>query len=492
VRRAITASLLASLVVAGSTAATPVPSRGFADSFVTRSAGRLFVGGRPFRFGGANVEWLGLAGYGPFDPRGPHLPSNYEIDDAMATARELGAKVVRSQTMGDSVGCEHCIEPTLGRFNEAAFERIDYALRSARRHGIKVIPTIVGDDARAGGTGCVNLRWRGIPVPGCSLINMAPFWTDQTVIGDVKAHIRALLDHVNVYTGVAYKDDPTILGWDLLNGGGSPTPWTRQIVEHVRSIDSRHLILSGPVNAGLAGVDVCVAFVYPHWFQPLESVRPGIAACKAAGKPFVAYEYGWDRTNHASLRGLRAFVRTLERDPAVAGDAFWALQAHNDGHGWMPIPADSSDPTTARFGESGQWWALYYPGIQTMVNTAADMAARAQVLRSHNYAMAGARVPRHGIPPRPIVTSVRYGPTSFVGRVGSRVYWQGSAGAKNYSVQRATGAAGPWTTVCRRCATDLDDGYADLSSVAKDSWYRVIPYNLDGKPGPASSPVRAS
>jgi hypothetical protein len=106
--------------------------------------------------------------------------------------------------------------------------------------------------------------------------------------------------------------------------------------------------------------------------------------------------------------------------------------------------------------------------------------------------MAGVRVPAHAIPPAPIVTSVTYGPTSFVGRVGSRVYWQGSAGARNYSVQRATGAAGPWTTVCKRCVTDLDDGYADLSSVAKDSWYRVIPYNLDGKPGPASSPVRPS
>lgn len=493
--------LSVALLVAGSLVLVPAssPSRAaqltpqqFADSFVTRSGTRLFVAGRPFRFGGANIEWLGLVGYGPFDPQGPHLPSHYEIDDAMATAHEMGARVVRSQTMGDSVGCEACIEPTLGQFNQDAFERIDYALRSARAHGIRVIPTIVGDDARAGGTGCVYLRWRGISVPGCSLIDMPPFWTDQTVIADVKEHIRALLNHVNVYTRVAYKDDPTILGWDLLNGGGSPTPWTRQIVEYVRSLDSRHLILSGPNNAGLAGVDVCVAFVYPHWFQPLDSVRPGIAACKAAGKPFIAYEYGWDRTNYPTRRGLRAFLKTLEDAPEVAGDAFWALQAHSDGHGWMPIPADSSDPTTVRHLESGQWWALYYPGIQTMVNTAEDMAARAQQLRRHNYAMAGVRVPRHAIPPAPTVTSAVYGPTSFVGRVGTRVYWQGSAGAKNYSVQRATGAGGPWETVCRRCVTDVDDGYADVSSEAKGSWYRVIPYNLDGKPGPASNAMEAS
>src|SRR5712692_2768212 len=179
-----------------------------ANSFVTRSGAELRLAGQPFRFGGANVEWLGLAGYGPSDPAGPHYPSHYEIDDALTTAKEMGAHVVRAQTMGDSVGCDLCIEPARGQFNPAAFERIDYALESARKRGIKIIPTIIGDDARAGGTGCVYLRWRGISVPDCTIINMAPFWTDPTVIGDVEEHIKALLEHVNVYTGIAYKDDP--------------------------------------------------------------------------------------------------------------------------------------------------------------------------------------------------------------------------------------------------------------------------------------------
>jgi mannan endo-1,4-beta-mannosidase len=464
----------------------------FADSFVTRSGPRLAVDGRPFRFGGANVEWLGVAGYGPSDPSGPHFPSRYEVDDAMATAKEMGVTVVRSQTMGDSVGCAACIEPALGQFNADAFTHIDYALASARAHGIKIISTIVGDDALDGGTGCVYLRWRGISQPGCSLIDMAPFWTDPTVIGDVEAHIAALLNHVNVYTHVAYKDDPTILGWDLLNGGGSPTAWTRQIVDFIRSIDARHLVLSGYANAANPGVDACVGFIYPHWFQPLAVVKPWIAQCKRVGKPFIAYEYGWDRTNYRTLSGLRGFLETLHRTPEVAGDAFWALQSHSDGHGWMPIPADTSDPTTATRLESGQWWALYYPGIQTLVSTAADMNARAQTIRSHNYAMRGVRVPRHAVPPAPTVTSVRFGPTSFIGRVGARVYWQGSAGAVNYSVERAAVARGPWITVCRRCVTDIDDGFADVSAAANGAWFRVIPYNLDGKRGPASKPMQST
>src|SRR5437763_5294638 len=150
------------------------------DSFVTRSGTHLEVAGRPFRFGGANIEWLGLVGYGPFDPNGPRYPSHYEIDDALATAQELGARVVRAQTMGDSVGCSLCIEPALGQFNAAAFEPIDYALASARKRGLKLIPTIVGDDARAGSSGCVYLRWREIAVPSCSLEYSAPCWTTES------------------------------------------------------------------------------------------------------------------------------------------------------------------------------------------------------------------------------------------------------------------------------------------------------------------------
>lgn len=447
-----------------------------------RSGARLSVDGKPFRFGGANIEWLGVAGYGPADPSGPHFPSHYEVDDAMATARELGATVVRSQTMADSVGCDACIEPTLGRFNEAAFEHIDYALASARAHGIKIIATIVGDDALAGGTGCVYLRWRGISEPGCSLIDMAPFWTDPTVIGDVEAHIAALLDHVNVYTHVAYKDDPTILGWDLLNGGGSPVAWTREVVSFIRGIDSRHLILSGYTNAGIDGVDACVSFVYPHWRMGLAFVQPWIAKCKREGKPFIVYEYGWDRTNYPTLGTLSRFFATLLHTPEIAGDAFWALESHNDGHGWMPIPANTSDAATARHGESGQWWALYYPGIRTLVSTPADMAARAQAIRRHDYAMRGVRVPAHAIPPAPTVTSALHG----------RVYWQGSAGAKDYTIERAPRSSGPWTTICRRCVTDSGDGYTDSGAAAKSAWYRVIPYNLDGKPGPVSRPLHSS
>ena len=415
--------------------------------FVQQHGTHLTLDGTPFRFGGANVEWLGLAGYGPADAAGPRYPSHFEIRDALDTALELGATVVRSQTMADSVGCAACIEPSLGTFNQAAFEPIDYSLAQARRRGIRVIATIVGDDAASGGGGCVYLAWRAIDVPNCSLSHMDPFWTDATVIADVEQHVAAVLNHVNVYTHIAYKDDPAILGWDLVNGGGSPPAWTRTIANFIRSLDPRHLILSDASNARLANVDACVSFVYPHWRLGPPTLTPKLATCRRAGKPFLAYEYGWDRTNFATLTKLRAFLASLQRNPEVAGDAFWALESHADGQGWQPVPAPIADPARAAVEESGEWWALYYPGRATVVNTAADMAARAQAIRAHDYAMRGVPVPPHRLPPAPTIT----------GFSGAKPVWQGSAGAARYVIER------------------------------RGALVRVVPVNLDGRRGTPSA-----
>jgi hypothetical protein len=94
--------------------------------------------------------------------------------------------------------------------------------------------------------------------------------------------------------------------------------------------------------------------------------------------------------------------------------------------------------------------------------------------------MRGVKLPRHAVPPAPTITSTAAGPA------GIRVYWRGSAGAARYSVQMSESAQGPWTTPCRRCATDVDDGWL----APAPAWFRVVPFNLDGRAGPPSPPFR--
>jgi hypothetical protein len=51
---------------------------------------------------------------------------------------------------------------------------------------------------------------------------------------------------------------------------------------------------------------------------------------------------------------------------------FWALRAHQEPDKLFPIP-----------GEGGNWWALYYDGIDTGFMSAAEMHERALILESH-------------------------------------------------------------------------------------------------------------
>ncbi|THU51317.1 hypothetical protein C4D60_Mb06t29750 [Musa balbisiana] len=43
------------------------------------------------------------------------------------------------------------------------------------------------------------------------------FYTNPVVKGYYKNHIQRLLTRINSITNVAYKDDPTIMAWELIN-----------------------------------------------------------------------------------------------------------------------------------------------------------------------------------------------------------------------------------------------------------------------------------
>ena len=60
-----------------------------------------------------------------------------------------------------------------------------------------------------------------------------------------------------------------------------------------------------------------------------------------------------------------------------------------------------------------------YPGITTLVMSAQDMGARAQQLRNHAYVMSDTAIPKHNIPPAPVITSTV---------LGGLIAWRGSAG----------------------------------------------------------------
>jgi mannan endo-1,4-beta-mannosidase len=471
---------------------TLVASTLFGQSFVERSGTHLVLDNAKFRFSGPNIEWLGLEGYGPHDPFGPRYPSHFEIDDAFATAAEMGAKVVRSQTMGDTIGCPGCIEPEEGQFNQSAFQASDYALSVAAKFHMKVIITLIGDCATCSGGGIGQyLAWH-------QKTSFQDFFTDPALIAAYEHHIDAVLNHRNAITGVLYRDDPTILAWENCNMCGifslfthgnlaDVADWSETIGKHIKSIDQHHLYLdtTGVFQNDLdilnnPSVDLVAFEEYPHWTsllgpatKPLtaDTIAHDAAAVVSHGKVFIVNEFGWDKTNWATPEDLEHVLDSFLNNPAISGDGFWALQAHLDNFGFQPIPADTTDPEFAEKGESGEWWALYYPGRKTLVMSAEDMAGRAQQLRSHAYRMSGLPVPKHAVPPPPVVSSVV---------IGGLVAWRGSAGATRYSIESLAPGSSQWKLICDRCATDEQDPWIDPHPML-GTHYRVTAYNSDNE-----------
>jgi mannan endo-1,4-beta-mannosidase len=286
------------------------------DEFVQRDGTRLTLGGEPFRYSGPNIEWLGLEAYGPLDSMGPRYPSHFEVDDALDTARAMGARVVRSQTLGDSIGCPECIEPKLGEFNPEAFRHIDYAIKAAHDRGLRLIFTLVGD--------CANCEMSGAGeyFKDIGQAGLKGFFTDPRIIARFEEHIAALLNHKNSLTGIAYKDDPTILAWENCNAcgliaiftdpGASLTPyaaWIDTIGTYIKSIDKKHLYVD---NSGLwlydkTGAaldlktpDILTSEYYPHWEAVFnmggkttaETFPKHAALVTGHGKAYMVIEFG--------------------------------------------------------------------------------------------------------------------------------------------------------------------------------------------------------
>jgi mannan endo-1,4-beta-mannosidase len=445
-------------------------------SLVTRSGSQLMVDGKPFRFAGANIFWLALD-----SENGRTIyPSNYRIDDAFATVRAMGGTVVRSQA-ALSTGCAMCIQPRRGEFNETALRRLDMVLHLARVHGLRLVLPLTDNHEYFQGGKHHYTTWRG-------LSDENAFFTDPVVIGDFKSHISTLLNRVNTYNGVAYKDDPTILAWETGNelslwqgdrqyNGPPPPAWTTDIAAFIHA-RARQLVMDGtnirgkvtkddgfphtPYPATIPGIDIYSGHYYYHadWPKSIHmaaDLRTDSRAIETAGRVFVAGEYDWTaESNSLGEHKLPEFLATLEdRATGIDGDMFWSLLGHADLHGY----AQHNDGFT-----------LQYPG-QTP-----DVRVGAQLLRTHAFRMRGLPTPAHPVPTIPRITSSV-----------NAISWRGVAGADRYTVERSlTGPNGPWLVICAQCKSDWDAPLPDTVSSLDTPLYRVKAHNLDGVAGPYS------
>lgn len=404
-------------------------------SFVTRSGSHLVLDGSTFRFAGANIYWLGM----DVNAEGISYPTQFRVDDALATVQEMGGTAVRTFAT-ISTGCSQCVEPSLGTFNEIALRHIDYAVKSAGEHNIRLILVLTDNYHNYHGGKHSFTDWR-------SIADENQFYTNTTVIGDFEQYVSTILNHVNTYTGIAYKNDPSILAWETGNELHPPTSWTRTIADYIKNIDRNHLVIDGRYGIDTNSLSLTNVDMYSNHYYPgmhVSAVNTDAATVEHAEKVFYVGEYGWNQGD-----AIGDFLAAIEQNGA-AGDTYWSLFSHHNTYGYV---------------QHDDGYTLHYPGDTS------DMRSRTQALRTHAFHMRGIGVLKERVPGIPFITGV----------IGNQLIWRGTAGADTYSVERSTvSSSGPWTEVCARCVTDNDTPWTDPSQPSGTAWYRVRAYNLSG------------
>lgn len=405
----------------------------------------------PFRFSGPNIYWLGLLE----TPQGVSYPSHFMVDDALATAETMGATVVRSHTLGISVGCPLCLKPTSNSINPTAFEHIDYAIQAAKEHHIKLIIPLVDNWHYYHGGKHTFTDWR-------NMHDEKLFYTNATVINDFEHYISLILNHKNSYSGSYYKDDPTIMAWETGNELSAPSSWVQTIADYLKALDAHHLIMDGnhewadnttnfTDDLALPTVDIYTAHYYP---VIKDAFKTQLQQVENARKTFLIGEYDWNTTKGDTLSD---FLQTVEQSGAT-GDLYWSLFPHND---------------TSGFVQQKEHYTLHYPGDSP------TMSAKAQLLRTHAYTMQGEHPPPDKVIGVPAITAVDE----------KNITWRGTVGASTYSIERSTTSdSGPWIIVCDHCTTDNTQPWVDDTKTAGFVWYRIRGYSLTGVAGDYSIP----
>ncbi len=190
--------------------------------FVKRAGPALRLHGKEFRFAGTNNYYL-------------MYKSQFMVDDLLETAAANDFNVVRTwgffdigtldgspptSTHGPQEGVYfHYWDTTAGApaYNDGpdGLERLDYVVYKAGQEGVRLVIPLTNNWSDFGGMD-QYVRWREASLKRENASSTTRFCTDMA-IRLVQGLDRTLLNRTNIYYGRKYKDDPTIMTWELGN-----------------------------------------------------------------------------------------------------------------------------------------------------------------------------------------------------------------------------------------------------------------------------------
>ncbi|KAL2348550.1 hypothetical protein Fmac_002550 [Flemingia macrophylla] len=210
------------------------------DGFVRTRGVHFMLNGYPFYANGFNAYWLM---YTASDPS-----QRFKVSNAFQEAATHGLTVARTWAFSDAG--YRPLQYSPGFYNEQMFTGLDFVVSEARKYGIKLILSLVNNYENFGGKK-QYVNWARSH--GQYLSSDDDFFRSHVVKGYYMNHVRTVLTRYNRFTGIHYKDDPTIMAWELMNeprctsdpSGRTIQAWITEMASFVKSIDRKHLLEAG-------------------------------------------------------------------------------------------------------------------------------------------------------------------------------------------------------------------------------------------------------
>ncbi|XP_059452427.1 mannan endo-1,4-beta-mannosidase 5-like [Corylus avellana] len=210
---------------------------GAVSGFIQARDAHFALNGSPFLFNGFNSYWMMVVASEP--------SQRYKISSVLREASAAGLTVCRTWAFRD--GGYRALQISPGVYDEHIFQGLDFVISEARKYGVRLILALSNNYQDYGGRP-QYVKWArsaGVAVNGDD-----DFYTNAVVKGHYKNHVKKVLTRMNTITGIAYKDDPMIMAWELMNeprckvdlSGKTINEWVQEMAPHVKSIDNIHLL----------------------------------------------------------------------------------------------------------------------------------------------------------------------------------------------------------------------------------------------------------
>lgn len=352
------------------------------NGFVVTQGSYFVVDGRPFRFVGANT---------------PIIPGQMEL------AARSGITVVRLWALGEGLSRDKDRLPdppgspitypyrwSPDNWNEEAFRQLDRLLAEAAKHHVRVQLCLTNWWRDTGGV-TQYLRWAGIEGAdddsypyGINFERAMLFYKNEETRRMYRQHLERLATRRNTVTGILYRDDPTIFGWELMNEAQAVSgrwderrAWIAEMSSYLKSLDPNHLIAPGDwgyrstverrewiADHRLPNVDYCDVHLYPvddedSFVETPADLQEFIdnrsAAALEVNKPLVFGEFGMEPSGYkgfSQIDWFRAFFQGIAR--AGAGGAMFWIQTPDPKRRYSVTPTDRDKKLLAEIAH-GAW-----------------------------------------------------------------------------------------------------------------------------------------